>query len=189
MDKIWQRIEKNKLYKSLSKNKLLGKLLAREIVMYVFFGGLTTLVSILSYALAMYLFESRGWFSGDMALASDALGRYPWLKHIPELSESFRIFATNIISWFAAVTFSFVTNKHYVFESKAGRAGEVFKELLAFFGSRVFSLAAESLIIILWVSLLGGSEIVGKVVIGQIVVLVLNFVLSKFFVFKKTEKN
>ena len=124
-----------------------------------------------------------------LEMASDALGRYPWLKHIPELSESFRIFATNIISWFAAVTFAFVTNKHYVFESKAGRAGEVFKELLAFFGSRVFSLAAESLIIILWVSLLGGSEIVGKVVIGQIVVLVLNFVLSKFFVFKKTEKN
>jgi putative flippase GtrA len=185
LDKIWEKIENNSLYRRLCQNRILGKLLARETVLYIFFGGLTTVVSILTYALAMRLFENRGWLSEDFAFAVKALEKYPWLKYVPNLSDSLRIFVINIISWFCAVVFAFVTNKIYVFQSKTERVGEVAKELAAFFGSRIFSLAAETVTIIFWVSLLGGSEIIAKALIGQIVVLVLNYLLSKFFVFKK----
>ncbi len=185
MNKIWEKIENNPLYRRLCQNRLLGKLLARETVLYIFFGALTTLVSILTYALAMKLFESRGWLGEDFAFAIKAMEKYPWLKYVPNLSDSLRIFVINIISWFCAVVFAFVTNKKYVFESKAEGAGEVVRELAAFFGSRFFSLAAETLVIVIWVTLIKGREIVAKALIGQIVVLILNYLLSKFFVFRK----
>ncbi len=95
-----------------------------------------------------------------------------------------RLFVANIISWIFAVAFAFVTNKLFVFKSKSWQPRTAGKELASFTGARVFSLLAETVVILFVVSVLRGNEIVAKVA-GQIVVLVLNYVLSKLFVFKK----
>ena len=55
---------------------------------------------------------------------------------------------------------------------------------LSKFGGRVFTLAVEELILFVFITLLGMNAIVIKV-IGQVVVTVLNYVVSKLFVFKE----
>ena len=145
---------------------------------------MTTVVSIGSYAAFLWLFKKNGWFAGTSPGVAEMLARHKWLKFMPNLSESLGIFAANILSWVCAVAFAYVTNKLFVFDSKSWKAGIVLKELAAFVGSRVFSLVAETLTIIIIVSVLNGHEIIAKV-IGQVLVLILNYILSKVFVFKK----
>jgi len=145
---------------------------------------LTTVVSIGSYAAFLWLFKKNGWFAGASPGVAEMLARHKWLKFMPNLSESLGIFVANILSWVCAVAFAYVTNKLFVFDSKSWKAGIVTKELAAFVGSRVFSLVAETLTIIIIVSVLNGHEIIAKV-IGQVLVLILNYILSKVFVFKK----
>jgi putative flippase GtrA len=150
----------------------------------VFFGVLTTVVSIGSYAAFLWMFKKNGWFAGSSAGVAEMMVRHKWLKFMPNLSESLGVFAANILSWVCAVAFAYVTNKLFVFESISWKAGVVLKELSAFVGSRVFSLIAETVTIILMVSVLSTNEIFAKF-IGQVLVLILNYILSKIFVFKK----
>jgi len=181
---IWEWIENNRLYQRVSRNRFLGRLVNRETVSYIFFGVLTTVVSIGSYAAFLRLFEKNGWLGGDSAALANLLAEHAWLRYFPQLSESLRVFAANILSWVLAVAFAFVTNKLFVFDSKSRRPAVVFKELAGFVGSRLFSLFAETFIILFMVSALRQNEIFAKI-IGQIVVLVLNYILSKVFVFRK----
>lgn len=125
-----------------------------------------------------------GWFDGTSPGIKVLMDRHNWLHYVPNLSGSMRLFVANIISWIFAVAFAFVTNKLFVFKSKSWQPRTAGKELASFTGARVFSLLAETVVILFVVSVLRGNEIVAKVA-GQIVVLVLNYVLSKLFVFKK----
>lgn len=184
LESFWRFIEKNKLYRKICENKFFGKLFNRETISYVLFGILTTIVSIASYAAFLWLFKKFGWFTGNPLVLAELMEKHIWLKHVPKLSESLSIFVANILSWVCAVAFAYVTNKLYVFESKSWKAGVVAKELPAFVGSRVFSLVAETLTILILISVLSTNEILAKV-IGQVLVLILNYILSKIFVFKK----
>lgn len=163
----------------------MGKLFNRETISYIFFGVLTTILSIAAYAGFLWLFEQEGWLAGESGTMADFMIKHPWLEQVPNLSTSLRIFAVNGISWAIAVAFSFVTNKLYVFESKSWAGKTVWREAASFVGARLFSFAAETAVILFWVSVLGGNEIFAKAVVGQILVLVLNYVLSKLVVFKK----
>lgn len=49
----------------------------------------------------------------------------------------------NILAFIAAVTFSYITNKIFVFESKSWALAALIPELLQFLGTRVFSFAVE----------------------------------------------
>ncbi len=146
---------------------------------------LTTIVSIITYAAFLWLFEKEGWLAGDSTTLTELLVKHPWLTHVPNLSKSLRIFAVNIISWLITVVFAFVVNKLYVFESKSWNKSIALKEFSGFVGARLFSLVAETAVIILWVNVLNGSELFAKAVIAQILVMVLNYILSKLFIFKK----
>jgi len=157
----------------------------RETINYIFFGVLTTVVSIIAYAAVLWLFEKQAWLAGDSATLAELMTKHPWLTHVPNLSKSLRIFAVNIISWVICVVFAFVTNKLFVFESRSWERRVALKELAGFVGARVFSLAAETATIIFWVNVLNGNELFAKAVIAQILVMVLNYILSKVFVFKK----
>ncbi len=138
----------------------------KEIIMYLVFGVLTTLVSWGSYALFEIALSS--FILNSIVLSSVA----------------------NVLSWIAAVAFAFVTNKLWVFESKSWKSGLVIKELGAFVGSRLLTGALEwvgvpgLMLIGLNQSILGIEGMVAKVLISVIVV-ILNYVLSKLLVFRK----
>lgn len=93
----------------------------------------------------------------------------------------------NIISWVVAVTFAFFTNRIWVFESKTNSAKSFIKQLLLFYFFRLFTFFVEELLIFVFVTLLGFNSILIKV-IAQIIIIILNFILSKLIVFRKKNK-
>ena len=87
----------------------------------------------------------------------------------------------NIISWIAGVIFAYITNRKFVFESKNNNK---IKEVSNFVLARVLTLVLDMLIMFIFVTWLGFSDKIFKLV-SQVVVIVLNYVFSKLFVFKK----
>ncbi len=102
----------------------------------------------------------------------------------------FRFFISNyiilsIISWIIAVAFAYITNRKYVFESKNTNIKD---EITKFFGSRLFTLGLEVLLMMLFVSVFKMNDMLSKIIL-QFVVQVLNYIFSKLFVFKKDKKT
>lgn len=89
--------------------------------------------------------------------------------------------AANVISWIAAVTFAYFTNRRYVFESQNQNR---MKEAAAFYGSRVTTLLMDMGCMFVMVSMLGFNDKIAKLVV-QVIVTAANYVLSKFLVFRK----
>ena len=131
----------------------------REIIHYLFFGAATTVVSWVTYGL----------FVGPMALG---------------------LMPGKILSWICAVSFAFVTNKLWVFQSRSWQFPLWLREAAAFFAGRVFSgvveVAGLPLLIRLGLrqTLFGVEGFVANAVI-TVVVIVLNYFLSKFIAFRK----
>lgn len=146
----------------------------REIISYVFFGVLTTVVNLVVFKIF------------DKILGSNLY------------------LVTNIIAWIAAVIFAYITNKLWVFESKSWKADIVLKELIGFFGARILSLGIEEaglwlMIDIMHFEHINGFEIMSFTFDGnfiaklimQVVVVILNYIFSKFIIFtkKKTDSD
>ena len=135
----------------------------KEIIIYLIFGVATTLVNFLVYTLLIEIFQAE-------------------------------MTVSNAVAWIIAVVFAFVTNKIFVFESKSSRISVVLKEMISFFGSRVISGSIEIFLptllfkIGLDFSLFGIKGFVAKALVS-IIVIVLNYVFSKLFVFKKRGEN
>lgn len=91
---------------------------------------------------------------------------------------------SNILAWIIAVTFAFVTNKPFVFKSHDWSWKVVWPELTKFVGCRVGSGVLETVILMVAVDWLQGSGNVWKL-ITAVLVIVLNYIGSKFLVFKK----
>ena len=91
---------------------------------------------------------------------------------------------SNIIAWVMSVLFAFVTNKLWVFESKSFNFSLFIKELGSFIVCRLATGVLDLGIMFLGVDLLKGPAMILKVV-SNIIVIILNYVMSKFFVFKK----
>lgn len=94
---------------------------------------------------------------------------------------------SNTIAWIAAVLFAYVTNKIYVFNSKTTGIKDLVREILSFFGARIATLVLETAFLWVVIDKLGFNDIFMKI-ISNIIVIILNFVFSKIFIFKK-EKN
>ena len=124
----------------------------REIILYVFFGGMTTLVdwviSFLLYALEV------------------------------------NVHAANVLAWCAAVLFAFVTNRAWVFESKTRGARLIFSELLAFSGGRIATLLLQEAMVFALFDCLSWNKYAVKI-IAAVLVVILNYFISKFWVFRK----
>ncbi|MCI8517186.1 MAG: GtrA family protein [Hungatella sp.] len=88
------------------------------------------------------------------------------------------------LSWAAAVLFAFVTNKFFVFRSFDTGLWYLWKEFISFVACRaatgVFTMGG----MIVMVGMLGWPEFIGKLIVSA-VSLVLNYILSKLFIFKK----
>ena len=100
---------------------------------------------------------------------------------------------SNIIEWFLAVIFAYVTNKIFVFESKSMKLSVLLPELMKFFGARVVTGLVEiiGLPILVYIGLrqtiLGVDGFVAKILIS-VIVIVLNYVFSKTLIFKNTKE-
>lgn len=125
----------------------------KEVLLYLFFGVLTTVVSIAIFALCNVSFG------------------------INEL-------VSNVISWIISVAFAFFTNRIWVFAAPTKTFAEFVRQMISFYGGRVFTLLLEEAIILIFVTILGMPGMVIKL-IAQVVVIVGNYVISKLIVFKK----
>lgn len=153
----------------------------KETISYIFFGVLTTIVSIATYFIFNFIFE-------DFAL---------------------RTSISTIMSWVFAVAFAFITNKLFVFNSKSMELKVVLKEVTSFVSARLISLGFELVWMIVTVDVcfkffadfyllqrlagLFGFEyfdfyqFLAKC-IANVFVLIMNYIFSKLFIFKD-EKN
>ncbi len=94
---------------------------------------------------------------------------------------------STIISWIIAVVFAFVTNKIWVFESKCFDNKLLLSELKKFFGCRIATGILDLGIMFIGVDVLGGPALILKT-ISNLLVIVLNYVMSKFIVFGEKGK-
>lgn len=139
----------------------------KEIILYIFFGAVTTLVDLLVFWLFDFIFD------GGLYLLS------------------------TLIAWAVATLFAYFVNKLFVFESRSFNASTVLREALEFFGARVFSLAVSELGMVLFVDVMGFERIaftfIGVLITGNliakailsVIVIILNYFFSKFIIFKK----
>lgn len=153
----------------------------KEIINYLIFGVLTTVVDFAVYTPLTAI------LGADYKVA----GVIPWY------------IVTSVIAWIAAVLFAYVTNKIWVFEEKDWSPRAVGRELPTFAGGRVVTLLVQ--LALMWLMIdathldktwlfTWGSGLIGqngdfavKMVVA-VVVVILNYVISKLFVFRK-KKN
>ncbi len=91
---------------------------------------------------------------------------------------------STIMAWLIAVLFAYITNRKWVFKSEAHTMTEIVKELTWFFTCRLATGFVDWAAMYVLVELLGLNDILIKIV-ANFVVIVLNYVASKVFIFKK----
>lgn len=143
----------------------------KELITYVIFGVLTTLVNFFAFWLFTKIF-----------------------------GEEFYL-VNNAIAWVVGVIFAYITNKLFVFESKSWNLKVITKEITGFLGARIFSFLVEEGGMFLFITVLGLGEksltLLSLTITGQfivkillaVIVVILNYIFSKFFIFRiKNEK-
>lgn len=95
---------------------------------------------------------------------------------------------SNVISILCAIAFAYVTNKIFVFESKTNTVSETFLEMVKFVGARMSTMAIEVGGVFLLYEIIHQDEVIAKLE-TQIIVLIVNYFISKFFVFKTKEER
>lgn len=127
----------------------------KEIINYIIVGGMTTVVSLVVYYGCVLTFLNP----------QDAL----------------QLQIANILSWIAAVTFAYFTNRKFVFESTNKN---ILKEAFSFYISRVLTLVLDMAFMFLLVTLMDMNDKIAKLVV-QVLVMISNYILSKYLVFTK----
>ncbi len=132
--------------------KVMEKILTKEVILYIVFGLLTTVINLGSF----YIFNNI----------------WHWNENI-----------SNLIAILLAVLVAYLTNKDLVFHSEAKTGKEKLQEFFKFILGRAFTMIVE---------FLGGfllfqtpiPEMISKAFI-TVIVIILNFFISKFFAFNK----
>lgn len=89
---------------------------------------------------------------------------------------------STVIDWILTVLLAYILNKVFVFYSKSN-GKELIKEIYEFFKYRIFTLVIELGLMYLFVDLLSMNDMISKIIV-QIIVIILNYVFSKIFIFK-----
>ena len=130
----------------------------KDIILYIIFGIATTLVNFISYTVLVKF------LSQDMTFS-------------------------NLISWVVSVSFAFITNKIFVFSSRSFKLKIFFREFASFYGSRIITGIMEIVFPTVLFKLgldfefFGVKGFVAKAIVN-VVIIILNYVFSKLFVFK-----
>lgn len=94
----------------------------------------------------------------------------------------------NVLSWVICVVFAYLTNRTFVFKSKVKGFKNIFVEFKDFIAARVLTLVMENAILFVMIDLLTINNMIAKLV-GQFVVIVSNYFLSKLWIFKKKKSE
>ena len=129
-----------------------------ELINYLIIGILTTVVSLATY--------------------------YLLTLTILDANNKVYLQIANIISWLASVTFAYFTNRKFVFKVKNKSN---IKECLNFYISRISTLLIDMIIMYIYVSRLKFDNKIVKL-IAQVAIIILNYILSKFIVFKSSKE-
>lgn len=135
----------------------------KEIINYLIFGVLTTIVSLAT--------------------------KYLLLFTILDASNAFQLQIAVVTSWVTACLFAYITNRIWVFESKSK---EILKEMAKFFAARLATLGMEMLIMFIFVTALGLNSDMWVVVwtlVSQVLIIIGNYILSKLIVFKEKKEK
>ena len=179
MKKIYDKIFSIGFFKKFLTIPVLGKLLTYEVLSYLFFGVMTTIVSFAAF------------FVSDKILGNGSLAEFTLSGHL------FRVTfedVSTLIAWIIAVLFAYVTNKLWVFESKSTEMRVILKEIVSFFGARIISFVVfESfgfmLVRNIFINLNifeseNASKWIAKLLVS-IIVVVFNYIMSKLIIFRK----
>lgn len=118
-------------------------------------------------------------FFGGVSLVLN-LAMFAFFEYVVGLNQ----LVNNIICWVTSVLMQFFTNRIWVFQGRTDGAVDFLKQMATFFGGRVFTLAVEEVLLLVFIIGLHFDSMAVKST-AQIVVIVLNYVISKFWVFKK----
>lgn len=135
---------------------ILKKVLTKEVILYIVFGVLTTIINL-----------------GSFYIMNDIWG---WNENL-----------SNFIAIILAVLVAYVTNKDLVFHSGAKSTKEKVNEFFKFIAGRTFTMVIEFFGGVLLFQL-PIPEIISKLFI-TVIVIILNFFISKFFAFKSNRKE
>lgn len=94
----------------------------------------------------------------------------------------------NAIAWVIAVSFAYVVNARWVFLDKQEDVTGESKKIAKFFGARVVTFGVEELGMFILVDLLKGNNLIMKAIVA-VLVIILNYIFSKLFVFTKKNKG
>ena len=95
---------------------------------------------------------------------------------------------SNVIAWCVSVLFAYITNKLFVFSSKTESLIQTIKEMFSFIFARLFTgVLCDVSLFALMIYVLHINDIVSKIT-TQVIVVVLNYVLSKLVIFKKKKE-
>ena len=128
-----------------------------EIIVYLIVGVLNTLVSWAAWFLCAYT-----------VLDADVV----WQNAV-----------LSVIQWVVGVIFGYVMNRKYVFKS---HDPHIMKEFVQFSGGRLFTLGLDAAMMVLLINFLGVDKVVSRLLVA-VLVMIGNYIISKFLVFKKKE--
>lgn len=129
----------------------------KEIIRYSFIGLLTMIITLLTYYLLTFA--------------------------ILNPTNEIQLQLANIVSWSLAVIFSYLCNRKYVFNSINKN---IKTEMISFFISRLFTLLIDMLGMYITVSVFNLNDKIMKIIV-QIIVVILNYIISKFLVFRRKQ--
>lgn len=141
--------------------------LNKETLSYLFFGVLTTVVNYVTFVIGLIIFGEKNTLT------------------------------VNTIAFIAATIFAYITNKIWVFNSKSWDIEILKSEIISFLGARIISFLFEQLGLLICISIFNVGNyyifsmsgiMISKVILSFIVV-ILNYVVSKFFIFKDKIKE
>lgn len=136
--------------------KLILKMYENDVIRYIFWGGCTTLVNLVSF----YLMRIAG---------------------LP-------LMAANIISIILAILFAYVVNSRFVFHDSCETLKDHIQPFVKFISARLVTMVIEVSGVWLLAVVMGFHDMVAKFC-TQFLVLVLNYIFSKFLIFTTGKKT
>lgn len=149
-----------------------------NMIIYVFYGVLTTLLNYIAH------FGLRLMFTDLSGIEEKSFGAVMAAMENSRVSSA----GAATFAWVTALIFAFFVNKYFVFESKSSGGKETLKEFLSFTGGRLFSYGCELVIMLVFVDIMHFNELAVKLICG-VLVMILNYIFSKLLVFRKAGKG
>jgi len=118
---------------------------------------------------------------GFLTTAIDQISFMILLRLLPDMTS----IVPAVVSWIIAVSFAYTTNRKWVFQTQSAGIRALLREASLFYIARIFSLLLTVLIMWLLVDLGGHNADITKLA-SSVLVVISNYVFSKFWIFRKS---